>query len=122
MATSREEILSEISKFVAANEGQIPGERTFATATRIKGSAWKGKHWARWSDAVREAGYDPNAMNQTIPEQDILDQRAGFSTKLAYFPVRPEATRRPRATPGVPVSQTKKERYGGMSRAAAPLW
>ena len=43
MLISREEILAEIRKFVAANDGAIPGERTFLAATRIKESAWKGK-------------------------------------------------------------------------------
>ena len=90
MLISREEILAEIRKFVAANDGAIPGERTFLAATRIKESAWKGKHWARWTDAVREAGYDPNSLNQKIPDEDILERLAEFITKLGYFPVRDE--------------------------------
>jgi len=121
MATSREEILSEISKFVAANEGQIPGERTFATATRIKGSAWKGKYWARWTDAVREAGYDPNAMTQKIPDEDILERLAGFITELGHFPVRDEINMQARGKSGFPVWQTVKKRYGGMPQTAAAL-
>src|SRR5690349_24914233 len=80
MAMSREEILAEIRKYVDANNGVIPGERTFAAATRIKESAWKGKHWARWTDAVREAGYNPNVMTQKIPDEGILEQLAGFIT------------------------------------------
>lgn len=118
---SREEILAEIRKFVAANNGTIPGERTFLVATRIKESAWKGKHWVRWTDAVREAGYDPNAMNQKIPDEDILEQLAGFITKLGYFPVRDEINMQARNSPGFPVWQTIKKRYGGMPETAAAL-
>ena len=121
VAISREEILAEIRKFVAANNGAIPGERTFLAATRIKQSAWKGKHWARWTDAVREAGYDPNALTQKIPDQDILEQLAGFITKLGYFPVRDEINMHARAAPGFPVWQTIQKRYGGMPQAAAAL-
>ena len=102
MAISREEILTEIRKFVAVNTGVIPGERTFVAATRIKQSTWKGKYWARWTDAVREAGYDPNAMTQKIPDQGILEQLAQFITNLGYFPVRDEINMQSRAAPGFP--------------------
>jgi len=121
MEISREEILAEIRKFVAANSGAIPGERTFMAATRIKQSVWKGSHWARWTDAVREAGYDPNAMTQKIPDADILEQLAGFITKLGYFPVRDEINMQARTAPGFPVWQTVKKRYGGMPQTAAAL-
>lgn len=121
MAISREEVLTEIRKFVATNDGEIPGERTFVAATRMKQSAWKGKYWARWTDAVREAGYDPNAMMQKIPDEDILEQLAGFITKLGYFPVRDEINVYARTASGFPVWQTIRKRYGGMPQTAAAL-
>jgi hypothetical protein len=91
MPISREEIVAEIRKFVSANNGEIPGERTFVNATRIKPSTWKGRFWVRWTDAAREAGYDPNSMTQRIPEEDMLTQLAGFVVELGYFPVRDES-------------------------------
>jgi hypothetical protein len=121
MAISREEILSEIRKFVSANDGEIPGERTFVAATRIKQSAWKGKYWPRWTDAVREAGYNPNVMQQKIPDEDVLRQLARFITNLGHFPVRDEINMQARATPGFPVWQTIKKRYGGMPQTARAL-
>ncbi len=45
MAIGREEILAEIRKLVASNGGDIPGERTFLAATRIKQSAWEGSQF-----------------------------------------------------------------------------
>ncbi len=121
MAISKEEILVELHKFVAVNNGVIPGERTFMAATRIKQSAWKGKYWARWTDAVREARYDPNAMTQQIPDEGILKELAAFIIKLGHFPVRDEINMQARATPGFPVWQTIKKRYGGMPQTAAAL-
>lgn len=121
MPISREEILSEIRKFVLAHDGEIPGLRTFFRTTRIKPSAWTGKYWARWGDAVREAGYDPNAMKQKIPDQDVLEKLAAFITKLGYFPVRDEINMHARKVPGFPVWQTIKKRYGGMPQTAAAL-
>jgi len=121
MPISREEILSEIRKFVAAHDGEIPGQRTFVVTTRIKPSAWMGKFWARWSDAVREAGYDPNAMNQKIPDEDVLEKLAAFITDLARFPVRDEINMHARKVAGFPVWQTIKKRYGGMPETATAL-
>jgi len=121
MVISRDEILSEIHRFVAANHGDIPGERTFVAATRIKQSSWKGRYWARWTDAVREAGYDPNAMTQKIPDEDLLEKLASFIIKLGHFPVRDEINIQARTAPGFPVWQTIKKRYGGMPQTAAAL-
>jgi hypothetical protein len=81
MATSKDEILQEIHKFVAEHQ-KPPGEHAFAAATRIKESAWKGRIWVRWTDAVREAGYEPNQLNQRIPDEDMLQQLATFIVAL----------------------------------------
>lgn len=113
--------MSEIRKFVEHNEGAIPGERAFARATRIKESAWKGKYWVRWTDAVREAGYNPNMMNQKIPDEDMLRRLSEFITNLGRFPVRDEINLQARSVPGFPVWGTVAKRYGGMPQTAAAL-
>jgi len=121
MAIGKEEILAEIRKTVVGNGGAIPGERAFLAATRIKASAWKGKYWARWTDAVREAGYDPNAMTQRIPDESILQQLAEFIVRLGYFPVRDEINIQAKTTSGFPIWQTIRRRYGGMPQTAKAL-
>jgi hypothetical protein len=72
---------------------------------------WKGRYWARWSDAVREAGYDPEEMTQKIPEENILEKLAGLITKLGYFPVRDEINMHARMVPGFPVWETICRRF-----------
>jgi hypothetical protein len=121
MPISREEILSEIRRFVTSHDGDIPGERTFVNTTRIKQSAWKGKYWVLWSEAVREAGYDPNPMNQKIPNEVMLEKLAAFISELGYFPVRDKINMHARNTPYFPVWQTIMKRYGGMPQTAAAL-
>jgi hypothetical protein len=121
MAISKEEILSEIRKFVEANGGDIPGEHKFASATRIKQSAWKGKYWVRWTDAVREAGYDPNEMTKRIPDEDILGKLADLIIKLGHFPVRDEINMHATTVPGIPTWTTIKRRWGGMPETAKAL-
>lgn len=113
MPVSKEEILTELRKFVA-NRGEVPGERTFEAETRIKESSWKGRYWVRWTDAVREAGYDPNSLNVRIPDEELLDKLAEFVSGLDHFPVRDEINMHARTTEGFPVYQTMNKRYGGM--------
>jgi len=121
MSMDKDDIVSEIRRFVAANDGEIPGERTFLNATRIKPWAWKGKYWARWTDAVREAGYDPNSMTARIPDDHILTHLATLIKQLGYFPVRDEINIHASRVPTFPVWSTIKKRFGGMPETAAAL-
>ena len=106
---------------VASNDGEIPGERTFFAATRIKPSAWEGRFWARWSEAVRDAAYEPNERTKKIPDDDMLKQLAGYITKLGHFPIREEINIHARTVAGFPVWQTISKRFGGMPQTVAAL-
>ncbi len=44
----------------------------FARETHIAEHQWKGRFWARWSDALTEAGLGPNAWNQRLDTDDVL--------------------------------------------------
>jgi hypothetical protein len=123
MPVTKEEILSEIRKYVSANDGEIPGERTFETSTRIKSWSWKGRFWARWTDAVREAGFDPNQLQQKIPEHELIQKLAALVVELDRFPTRDEMnvhSRNPNVI-GFPIWETFRKRFGGMPQIAAAL-
>jgi hypothetical protein len=121
MPLTREEIIAEIHKQFAANGGDALGERTFKTATGIKESSWKGRFWVRWTDAVREAGYVPQVLNQKIPEEQLLEKLASYVTALDRFPVRDEINVHARTVTGFPVWATITNRFGGMPETAAAL-
>ena len=79
----RERILDEIRKFALANDGRVPGVRTFERETGIREGSWRGVLWARWSDAIREAGLEPNAKQGRIEEEFHLIVWRGLTAGYA---------------------------------------
>jgi Meiotically up-regulated gene 113 len=69
----REQILAAIRKLAVANNGKAPGSRLFESQTGIREAAWRGRYWARWGDALIEAGFAPNTW-QGKHETDVVFQ------------------------------------------------
>jgi hypothetical protein len=55
-------ILDEIRRTAVANGGEALGWRRFEAETGIRLSDWS-RFWARWGDAIREAGLKPNEFS-----------------------------------------------------------
>ena len=60
----KKDILSEIKRTGAENGGVPLGIDRFREATSIRKEDWYGIFWARWSDAQREAGFEPNRFGK----------------------------------------------------------
>jgi hypothetical protein len=84
---SNEHILAEIRRVTNEN-GAAPGVRVFANATAIPQHAWKGKYWRAWSDALVEAGFTPNALNEAIQDADLVLSLIMLTRKLKRFPAQ----------------------------------
>ena len=61
----RDQILAEIKRIAEANGGQAPGQNVFAKETGFKPHMW-AKYWARWGDAVRDAGLTAQIWQQKL--------------------------------------------------------
>jgi hypothetical protein len=59
-------IIDEIKRATKENGGKPPGKERFSTNTGIRISDWYGKHWARWGDALREAGVSTKFTEQRL--------------------------------------------------------
>ena len=98
----KEKILEEIRRTANENGGKPLGVRSFETDTGIKQSDWLGKIWARWGDAVEEAGFVPNKLLQRIPDETLLLALAKLTIELDHFPTQPEMNLKRRRDPSFP--------------------
>ena len=84
------DILEEIKRTAEAN-GRVPlGMQKFASETGIKVSDWRGTHWVRWSDAVREAGLAPNQLTGAYDSKELLNEYAQLAQDLGRLPTDPD--------------------------------
>ncbi len=108
----REKILAEIRRVAAANGGRPPGRRVFERVTGIRPSTWLGVHWARWSEAIRDAGLVSNRMPVRTEDDVLLAKLAAASRHLGKFPTAVELRMYKRAGGDVPTSRTLRDRFG----------
>ncbi len=97
----RDHILNEIKRLAAAS-GESPGKQVFARETGIKEGQWSGVFWARWSDALSEAGLENNKLQGRFVTEDVLDQIAKACRSYAHFPTSAEMKLYRRANPSFP--------------------
>ncbi len=83
--TTKEEILEEIKRTAAGNNGIPLGYRRFEKETGIKPYDW-GKFWAKFGDAQRAAGFDLNILNAAYDSEFILGKYIDLIKELGRFP------------------------------------
>ena len=116
----KEHILDEIRRTAVANGGKALGHREFGKATGIKENDWSGRYWARWSDAVREAGYKPNSMSVAFTDDMLLGKLALLARELGKFPVFSEIELARRRDPTFPTEKTYR-RFRGKAKLVRKL-
>jgi hypothetical protein len=78
-------ILDEIRRTAQANGGEPLGWRLFKKETGIRQSDW-GRFWARWGDALREAGFTTNEFNAAYEISTLLDWYAKLAREMSRLP------------------------------------
>lgn len=117
---NKEHILQEIKRTAEANGGLPLGRLRFFRETGIKESDWKGKFWARWNDAVSEAGLEPNKKTRAYEESLLIEKYISLMRELGRFPVVAEIRMKVRTDPSFPNDRTF-ERFGSKPQFAAKI-
>lgn len=117
----REHIVSEIRRLAALNGGQAPGVNAFTKATGIIESKWLGKYWARWGDALIEAGYEPNSLAGKSDRDAILTGIVTACRHYGHFPVRAELKMLRATDPAIPLPNTIRNNLGQQRDVVAAL-
>lgn len=116
----KSEILDAIRASAAANGGTVPGRARFERETGIRQADCLGTYWARWGDAVREAGFEPNKLQPALPEGKVLSSLASLARELGSFPTVAEMRLRRRVEPSFP-SHNVFSRFGNRADLARRL-
>jgi hypothetical protein len=107
----KEFILKEIKRTAEQNGGVPLGWRKFVQETGIRNADWLGKHWARWSDAIREAGHAPNQMTQGYNESFLCERFIELTRELKRLPTNGDFLMKSRSDSAFPHAKTF-EKFG----------
>jgi hypothetical protein len=99
---NKQHVINEIKRTAEENGGVPLGVDRFETATGIKEADWRGRFWARWGDAVREAGFTPNTLRPKADEDVLLAQLGAFVRELRRYPTVAEMRMRKRLDDAFP--------------------
>ncbi len=112
------DIIKEIIRTAEENGGIPLGRDRFHQITSVKLSDWYGKYWAKWNDAIIDAGFEPNQMNQPFDSKYLLEKYSDFINELGKVPTAPEVRMKARNDENFPSHNTfsrfgsKKELVG----------
>jgi hypothetical protein len=99
---TKEKIVQEIIRTARENGGQPLGQERFPVETGIRRGDWYGKYWARWSDALRDAGFAPNKFQESHPEDFVIEKYIELTRKLGHLPVKGELLLERKEDPSFP--------------------
>lgn len=117
----REQIITEIQRLASENGGAAPGVAAFANATGITQGRWRGVYWARWNDALADAGFAPNALVTKRDSAELLHQVADLCRLLGKMPTYIDMRMHVRKDASFPNDKTVAKHFGNMTELTATL-
>ena len=112
----RDQILAEIKRIAKVNGGKPPGQNAFVKETGYKMSDWSGKYWARWSDAVAEAGLVAQEFIQKQDTELFYPKLAEAIRHYKRIPTKPELQIYRRAYADFPWYSTLSNHFGSKTK------
>lgn len=106
------EIINQIQKTAITNNGAPLGKLRFLNQTGIKETDWRGIHWAKWSDALIEAGFSPNKKQGAYDEGYLMEKYAVYTLELGHAPTSPELQLKAKRDNDFPSESTFQRRLG----------
>ena len=119
---NKDDILDAIRLTTAENGGVPLGVEKFTEKTGITKGNWLGKIWVKWSDAVKEAGYEPNTFSS--PAYDVgcvIRTIAEYARELGHFPTKPELKIRHYNDKSFPSYTTLSKQLGSKSEVISKV-
>lgn len=117
---NRQHIIDEIKRTAETNGGAPLGRLRFYRETGIKEADWRGVHWARWNDALAEAGFGPNQLTEARDDATLLNRMADLALELGRLPVKSEMRLKKRTDATFPNEKTY-DRFGSKHELLAQL-
>jgi hypothetical protein len=114
MNTGKSHILAEIKR-LAETSGKVPGVRLFERETGIRESEWYPELWLRWGDALQEAGFNRNTMQEAFSDEFLVEHYARLAQRLSRLPIAGELIRESKTNPSFPSEKTFR-RFGGKTK------
>ncbi|MBN2020729.1 MAG: hypothetical protein JW749_10965 [Sedimentisphaerales bacterium] len=108
----KKHIIDEIIRTTKENNGIPLGKGKFERVTGIRESDWCGIYWAKWSEAIREAGYEPNKMISAYDQNVLIEHVISLIREIRKFPTSSELQLKARKTKGFPSKSTLLHRLG----------
>jgi hypothetical protein len=103
----RAHIIAEIKRIAPEKEGKPPGQELFTRLTGITRATWLGRHWARWGDALREAGFEPNAFQGKTPDDFLFTKLAEACRHYKRAPTSAELRMYRKIDPSFPTLENR---------------
>jgi Meiotically up-regulated gene 113 len=108
----REHIIAAIKRIAYSTNGQPPGIQVFRNETGIKDHEWLGVFWARWGDALIEAGFQANQFNSKADSDTFLQKFANAIRHYKKFPTVAEQKLYRNFDPDFPDAKTLRVHFG----------
>jgi hypothetical protein len=116
---TKERVLAEFHRAVKIGEGVPPGQNSFAKV--VPERSWRGKFWARYSDLVREAGFEPKRPNVAQDTNLILERFMPVIRRLGRWPTEAEQQLERRSDPTFPDRSVMRRRFASQEQAATKV-